>query len=268
MIANTSASNPADPPVLSLGPQIIPALPVQEALETPVDQPAATTFEIPVALYDIEVLHGDTVINHPVPPTSTEIPPTNVELGKAVEPVLDDLIDLLLEAGRRSSPRSTQLTNIQGQDSSDSQAVNLMQDLRPPFQHPIQDFFSSFELCSSMVNHLQQLGPIKHNLPDSSKGVFSSVHDFFNDLTNKLSTINGVMPPFESEEINRDKLLGTLRTMKAAREQETCNLAANTKAKSAVDKEIAGECSEWIGADAWDVLCRHLVLLTFMKVSV
>lgn len=59
-------------------------------------------------------------------------------------------------------------------------------------------------------------------------------------MSTKLSTINEVVPPFEAEEISRDKLLDTLRTMKATRDQETHIITDSVKANLATDKEIAG----------------------------
>lgn len=153
-------------------------------------------------------------------------------------PKIEDLVDFLLEAGCRSSSRSAHSSNLQGQNSSDSPTVKLMKNLKSLFKNPLDILCTDLTIRSDMAKLLKELEPIRNNLPASSRCTLASVQDFLNNLSNKVSTTNEVVPSFLAEELTRDDFLNNLRSIKATKDKETSFISAGTKGKMENDKQI------------------------------
>lgn len=113
-----------------------------------------------------------------------------------------------------------------------------MQSLKALFKHPLDTLCTDLVVRADMTKILEELEPIRSNLPTSIRGTLASDQDFFNSLSNKVSTINKVVPSFVAEELNWDTLLNTLCSMKATKDKKVSLIYAGTKAKLETNKKI------------------------------
>lgn len=166
----------------------------------------------------MEPLMADvTSYTNPPPPPTVQIKIDSAARDQSTDVDLDNVINLL--PGSYSTSTACP-SSFQEQTSTDSKAVNLLNELKTLFQHPFK-VLSSDELMQGKIKViLHELEPVKYHLPISCRGMYSTFKDFIESLSAKVPSFNRVISSYKKEALEKEAVLGQLKELKANRDRQ------------------------------------------------